>query len=372
MPAYWMAGALNSERYGWSWHGGEAVNESLTDTDNVTSALAKGKIDKVHVQRIPVSLNIPIFSGKEQLFDDKGNPVIITKNMARDALVMTGVPWAEDGIQILPRVVKDVVPVQNSDYGNILNVLVEKHGFVMAGAMMVGPRGNIFGIQMELPGFIVGDNDLHRVYLYIYIDRETGKQGFDLTVVRVVCANTHSMAVSNMPTIPQTNNPTLVLDYRTHIVARITEEIQEQKLALEYLSNRSFTEKDMDKLVKLLYKLPGRGGILADYDQLPDDPDLNDPKIFGIYTKGKRADGLWHNNCDRQIAHQATIMNLFEMYNDKEKGTANTAFNAWQAITHHNSHHRTKQTEDDSLTYNLFFGDRAKVNSNAWAYLMKM
>ena len=368
MPAYFRAGSFNTDRYGWSWHGEEANFESLTDTDDVSSSLVKARIHNVYCDKVQSTINIPITDGDGQPLIENDKQVFITKPLPKEPLYLTGVPWTDDGIQVLGRSVKRYVPVQNQQYANILNPLVDS-GYKVAGVMMVGIRGEIFGVQLELPEFTVNTpmgDELHRCYLYVYTNRETGQQGFDLTVVRVVCANTHSLAVSNMPTIPSTGKPELILDYRTNLVARLTRESKAQKASLERLVAKPFTLTQLSTLAESLYPLPGRGGVLVDYDAMPESADLEIESNFYVHSKGVRADKLWQNKVDRQIAHQTQLLIELDKFNEKNPKLANTAYAGWQAITAHTSHH-----EGESKTYHLFFGDRAKINSRAWIAINK-
>jgi hypothetical protein len=363
MPAYFQTGTFP---IGFSsWHKAEdrLDIERIEDGDNVTDAMRKGRMLEIETVLCPTVVEVPFAGGIMRVESDKKQ------------LALAGVPWTNNGVQLLNREVTWYEPIQNAEYARILDPLVDTYKVV--GTMMVGSLGQIVIVQMEMPDFYVGDNlnEGHTVYLTVAEDRKTGKKHYGTSITRVVCQNTYFMAVGGgLRSLPNCKDANLMLEFRTQIEqAMITR--REQELArLNALFTTRATKLDETEVAAAMFPTPSRPKIMDIVDEARVrgvDMESDSPAVQAMSRKEQTSKYQYERDMARQEARMKAFFGLIGQFNDEHPYAAHTKYGIMQAATGFWNHYDGFRSDEATAMYNLFFGDRQRAMQNAFAVLEK-
>lgn len=337
-----------------SWHNEEnrLKVQRIVPGDNVTAAMTKAKMIDIEAITCPMFVQV----GKKNIRADK------------DQLVLTGVPWTKNGIQLLHRQVTRYEAIQNWEYAKILDTLTDKYQVV--GTIMVGQYGETLIVQLEMPAFYVQglEDEKHQVYLTVTENRQTGKKHYGVSVTRVVCQNTYFAAVNGgLRSLPNGTGAKFILEFRTMLEQKMIE-TRDNELAL---MNHLFTKKVDDKVVSAvaaaMFPTPKRPQFLDLVDDtIAAGVDVSNKgeltQVVGDKTKQSTVN--YDNALERQETRMKAFFSIVEQVKDENPAIANTAYAPFQAATYFWTHYNEFRSSEENAEYNRLFGDRyAAINA---------
>ena len=356
MTDYFQIGTFNTDRFGISWHKKELGTEPIADSDNVTDAMSKAKMIDIQVGKYPTYIVI-------------GDQKIETEDKR---LVMTNVPWTDNGIQDLERNVSWYEPINNSQYATILDPLT-KH-YPVAGVLMCGKYGEVLAVQMEMPEYEIGgqEQELHKPFLLVAENRKSGLKTYGTVHTRVVCQNTYNAAIGEKgnKSLPNSLDSYAILQFRTRIEKKAIESNRQYVDGLNYLFIKKIGNKEIDNLITELFPKPNKPQMVKLWE---DNQDIlnGDAVSQTIDERGQRAANLYQNAIDRNKKYERELIENFFRFNDSHAYAGATAYALFQATTEFYNHSEYWQSEQDTHMYNLHFGDKAKQMAVAWQVLTK-
>lgn len=352
----WVAGAISVERFGSTWHGKEELTQErpLTDEDNVSTALKVAKLDKIKIHKVQAGY----------LFDDEWVAVPNNYN-----LVMTGAEWTDKDIVL--RNVKWYDPLQNTDYAQALDSLVESDWHV-AGVMQVGQLGEIFAVQLQLPEFLVEFNtrngnaeEAFQQFVTVSEDRRSGAKHFFLTNIRVVCLNTYNLSIGAQRALPNSKNAKHILNFKTRIIRETVAAQEKHAKLLQGLAQQKMAERDMELFVNSLFPIKQTTTAV----ELRQDAENAGIEITDVVNE--LADGSQtrlNKSNERAELLQERVKMAYNKFNDEHNWAARTKYAAFNAMTEVMSH---DEGYGQNSLYHTFWGDRAKLVSKGLKTLQK-
>ena len=358
------AGSFYLETYGRTWHKKEDANNPITKGMSVKDAMALENLQDIEVVLADTITKVPV--GNDQFIELPGGK--------KKQLMLINVPWTDNGIQDLNRQVDWYQPIQNRDYAEILNPLADT--YQVSSVFHCGTRGESFIVQFEVDPFYVQDmeEEMHRAFLTVAVNRSTGKKYFGFTIVRVVCVNTFNWAINRgLRSMPNSGDPKLLLDFEVQLEQHRMQHIG----ALNDLFTKKVERADVTEVANALFPAPKVPKIISNYVQRAEtqgfDMTQKVEAVQYVGTKAKSEAARYERDMARRDKHLNGFFEQVDRYNDLFAGTqaAGTAYSLWQAATDHMNHTDLWKSDVATQNYNLIFGDQGKALNRAWAVLTK-
>jgi len=359
MTDYFQGGSFYYNTYGKTWHGKDNVDKPITDGMLVTEALALEGLDQIQVVFGDDVTEVPTPFGVVRVPNEK------------KSLWLVNVPWTPDGIQTLDRKVAWYQPIQNLEYGEILNPLTKD--YQISSVLHCGANGENVIFQFEMGDYYVADqeSERHQSFLVIAENRTTGKKHFGTTNIRVVCQNTFNASLSGgLRSMPNSKQPGLMLDFQVRFEQHRINHIK----MLNRLFVKPISTASVSGVAEMLFPAPKLAGIVGRVEQAVQyGYDVNQGDATSVYINDKRklAEDNYRRALNRQTDHLNEFFMRYERFNDEYPQAAGTRYAVWQAATEHISHTELYRSPDDVQQYNLLFGQQAKTLENVWAFINK-
>lgn len=293
--------AYNLEE-GLPWHGlGQGKGGAMTADEAITDAGLAWEVDK-----------LPVFSRWEDEFLEVPDKFNITR--------MT------DG-KVLGVVGKDYRPIQNREAFDFFDTVVDsgEAKYQTAGALAGGKR--IFLTAHVGEDIQVAGQDSHRLYLALLSSHDGSKSLAAITtMVRIVCANTETMALNAAKT-------SWTMTHRSTLSGKVTEARDALKLSFKY---RDEFEKEVEKMMAIQVTMDKFKEIMTDV--LPDQK--------------------------RQLPKNlAALTNIYENSPTiKDAGLTGNGYGAFNAVTEWLTHGREVRSQEARMT-NAMWGFGAKTRN---------
>ncbi len=280
-------------------------------------------------------------------------------------LYLKNVPWTDSGYESLQRKATWVSPIQNKQYGNILEPLSDSyqlHSFTM-----MGKRGEWIVWQFEVPDFYIDKdpNGGHSSLLTIAENRANGKKWFGNQITRLFCANQFSAQVNAMRKMVNGANADLMLDVSVFLENARIKHMHD----LDNLFLKPVKKDDIIEFANAMFPMPEPRKNVAEYQQAKSNGyDMSTPK-------GLRMDTAIHNgNRDYEASMKRHDAHMKEFFNRVDSNTAELGANAyalWNAGTEHQTHSELFKSDTATKELNMLFGGNAKASQEAWTVLNK-
>ena len=288
---------------------------------------------------------------------------------ADEAIVAAGLNWKvetkplflADGTQVSNKAVvrdsdnsvlgvvgENYKPLQNKDAFNFFNPFVESGlaTFETAGSLRQGKRVWILAKINKDPMTIVSkSNDIVEKYVLLAHGHDglmSVRVGF--TPIRVVCANTLAMSISDngssLLRVKHTKNLQDNLDKVAKIMNLANQKFEATAEQYRFLANREINAKDLEKYVKLVFVGPKYEQMEAE-GQKPARDVL--PKVIELFETG-RGNAL--------------------------PGVAGTTWAAYNAVNEYLGYERG--ADESSRLDKMWFGDSANLNKKALEVALEM
>jgi hypothetical protein len=161
-----------------------------------------------------------------------------------------------------------------------------------------------------------------------------------------------------------------ILQFRVRIEEKAIASRQNHIAALNKMFTTKATNEDIDNLIMNLFPKPNKPQMVSLWEDNQDV--LNGDSVSQTVDKrGQRANQLYQNAIERNEKYAVELVQRYHQFNDEFGYAAGTKYAAWQAITGFFNHSEQWQSEADVLAHNLFFGDKAKQQADAFAILIK-
>lgn len=268
----------------------------------------------------------------------------------KSQLGIVGAPWAKAEFLPLGRQVDRYEPLQHEFMAQVMDALIKTSGgkFALESFAIVGKDGEISFIEVKTPDFYIGgvERERHERYLLLADNKRNRATVFSGTSVRVVCWNTVTFAMSNMPTIPHHTDVTAEVKFVSDLYAATLRAQGQEEAFLNRLFKTKVTKEQVANGFENVFPTPAPTRAMRQLEQV-NDLGLVETDFPDKVAQVEKDIPQWQRGIDLAVKRREQAMENFVQFNDENSYAADTAYAFFQAGT-------------QLLTHQTFTGDPVK------------
>lgn len=320
MSDYFKVGTFDEK----SWHGKE---KPLTH-NNIWRAMQDVQMDRIRFEKLQ---SYAFWDGEYLPIDDKYQ------------LVMVNAPWAPNKVLPFGRQVASYEPLQHEFMAQLLQPIIDMSGggVKLKGVAVVGAKGEISYIQLDLGEFYVADDpdEGHKSFLLLADNKMKSATHWLHTTIRVVCWNTYSAAVDKVPPIPHGSTGQMLLNFHVALLERAIRAKDEECARLNAFFRKVVNREQIKDAINVVFADPPLTPAQRAAQQVKGDTD--DPRIVAVLEQAEADTARLASQFELAAKRRQEMLLAVEQFNDEKPRAANTVYAFWQAATGVISHSDT-------------------------------
>lgn len=275
------------------------------------------------------------------------------------ALIRTPIAGVDEHERVFQIVSNDYEIVTPSDVATIVNPLSTPDKWPVDTVGLLGKGERLFlALRME-PSYPGGDEAEKHLHYFTILDdyRGGGSLKMIVTTVRVVCANTWSLAINsnrNIVAIPHAGDAKYMLDLRVQMEAAAIESRREAVEMFGAMMKFKLDEQQRRQIIETAYQPDPEPAILVDLRK-PEFSMVSLEAQERAVARANKAKYNWLNSHSRADERRTDAAMLLNKFNDEFPAYANTAYAVMNAI---NENSDFRKGRGDAATQ-VFWGERA-------------